>query len=151
VTGNHEEFRPPGRLLGPLADSGVRVLNNEKILLDGLQVVGIPDGDHRDPRRLSELLRGMRLDPALATLLLAHSPVNLRIAEQAGISLQISGHTHGGQFLPWTWVVSRVYGVFARGLHALGRMQVLTTTGAGTWGPPMRLGASPEIVLLRLA
>jgi len=151
VTGNHEEFRPPARLLAPLADSGVRVLNNEKILLDGLQVVGIPDGDHRDPHRLNELLRGMRLDPTRATLLLAHSPVNLRIAEQAGVSLQISGHTHGGQFLPWTWVVTRIYGVFARGVHALGRMQVLTTTGAGTWGPPMRLGAAPEIVLLRLA
>jgi len=151
VTGNHEEFRPPARLLAPLADSGVRVLNNEKILLDGLQVVGIPDGDHRDPRRLSEILRGMRLDPGRATLLLAHAPVNLRIAEQAGVSLQISGHTHGGQFLPWTWVVSRIYGAFARGLHALGRMQVLTTTGAGTWGPPMRLWSNPEIVLLRLA
>ena len=151
VTGNHEEFRPASLLTAPLAGSGVRVLNNEKILLDGLQIVGIPDGEHRDPVRLSELLRGMRLDPTRASLLLAHAPVNLRIAEQAGVSLQISGHTHGGQFLPWTWVVSRIYGAFARGLHSLGRMQVLTTTGAGTWGPPMRLGSNPEIVLLLLA
>src|SRR5262249_55010707 len=132
-----------------LAASGVRILGNEKVVLDGLQVVGIHDGDHRSPDLLRSLLRGMKLDRSRASLLLAHSPVNLAIAEQAGVSMQISGHTHGGQFLPWTWVVSWVYGAFAAGLHAFGGMQVLTTTGAGTWGPPMRLGANPEIVLVR--
>jgi len=150
VTGNHEEFRDSSRFTSTLAAAGVRTLNNEKVVLHGLQVVGIDDGDHRNPDRLQSLLGGMRLDRSTPSLLLAHSPINLRIAEEAGISLQISGHTHGGQFAPWTWVVDRVYGAFARGLHASGRLQVLTTVGAGTWGPPMRLGTNPEIVLLRL-
>lgn len=151
VTGNHEEFHDVSRFTQTLAAAGVRTLNNEKVLLDGLQVVGIHDGDHRDPRRLSDLLSGMRLDRSAPSILLAHSPIHLRIAEQAGISLQLSGHTHGGQFLPWTWVVDRVYGAFARGLHALGGLQVLTTVGAGTWGPPMRLGTTPEIVMVQFA
>lgn len=151
VTGNHEEFHDSSRFTSTLSAVGVRTLNNEKMDLDGLQVVGIHDGDHRHPARLQSLLSGMRLDRSKPSLLLAHSPINLRIAEEAGISLQISGHTHGGQFAPWNWVVDRVYGAFAKGLHALGRLQVLTTVGAGTWGPPMRLGTTPEIVLLRLS
>ena len=150
VTGNHEEFRDSSRFMSTLSAAGVRTLNNEKVVLDELQVVGIQDGDHRHPSRLRSLLSGMRLDRSKPSLLLAHSPIHLRIAEEAGISLQISGHTHGGQFAPWHWVVDRVYGAFAKGLHALGRLQVLTTVGAGTWGPPMRLGTNPEIVLLRL-
>jgi len=149
VTGNHEEFRDASRFEASLARAGVRTLNNEKIVLDGLQVVGVQDGDHRNPGRLASLLGGMRLDRSKPSVLLAHSPIHLRLAEEAGISLQVSGHTHGGQFLPWTWVVDRVYGAFARGLHAIGGLQVLTTVGAGTWGPPMRLGTTPEIVMVR--
>jgi predicted MPP superfamily phosphohydrolase len=151
VTGNHEEFHDASRFTETLAAAGVRTLNNEKVLLDGLQIVGVHDGDHRDPVRLNSLLAGMRLDRSAPSILLAHSPIHLRIAEQAGLSLQLSGHTHGGQFLPWTWIVDRIYGAFAKGLHALGSLQVLTTVGAGTWGPPMRLGTTPEIVMVQFA
>ncbi|HLY08116.1 MAG TPA: metallophosphoesterase [Planctomycetota bacterium] len=151
VTGNHEEFHDASRFTQTLAAAGVRTLQNEKVHLDGVQIVGIHDGDHRNPERLGSLLRGLRLDRSTPSILLAHSPIHLGIAEQAGLSLQISGHTHGGQFFPWTWVVDRVYGAFARGLHALGSLQVLTTVGAGTWGPPMRLGSRPELVMVRFA
>jgi len=64
------------------------------------------------------------------------------------VSLQLCGHTHGGQFFPWTKVVSRIYGKFAYGLQQLGAMTVYTTCGAGTWGPPVRLGTNPEVVLI---
>ena len=129
----------------------MRTLSNEMVEVDGLQIAGVHDGDHRDPVALRSILRSLRLDRSKPSLLLAHSPVNLRITEEAGVSLQISGHTHGGQFLPWTWIVDRIYGAFASGLHALNGLQVLTTVGAGTWGPPMRLGADPEIVLVTFA
>lgn len=151
VTGNHDEFTNPARLLAPLASAGLRTLANEAVEVDGLQIAGVHDGDHRDPMALRSILRGMRLDRSKPTLLLAHSPINLRIAEEAGVALQISGHTHGGQFLPWTWIVDRIYGAFASGLHALNGLQVLTTVGAGTWGPPMRLGTNPEIVIVTFA
>jgi predicted MPP superfamily phosphohydrolase len=81
-------------------------------------------------------------------ILLNHAPARLPIVEQAGFSLQVSGHTHGGQFLPYTWITRRIYGRFTRGLHRFGSLQVYTSTGAGTWGPPMRVGTRPEIVLL---
>ena len=75
------------------------------------------------------------LDPDVASILLIHNPHRLPVAEEAGISLQISGHTHRGQFYPFTKIVSRVYGKFAYGLNRFGNLWVYTSCGAGTWGP----------------
>jgi hypothetical protein len=79
---------------------------------------------------------------------LTHEPSQLPVAEEEGVSLQLSGHTHRGQFFPWTLAVGRVFGPFAYGLHPWRQMQVYTTSGAGTWGPPLRVGTKPEIVLI---
>ena len=80
---------------------------------------------------------------------MSHAPHRLEIPERAGISLQLSGHTHHGQMIPFTWIVDRIFGPFAYGLHRFGNMMVYTSCGAGTWGPPMRVGPDPEIVVLR--
>jgi uncharacterized protein len=88
------------------------------------------------------------LDPARASILLTHAPDHPEVAEAAGISLQLSGHTHLGQFIPWTWMARRIYGQFVYGLSRIGRMQAFTSSGAGTWGPPLRLGSKSEIVVL---
>jgi len=72
------------------------------------------------------------------------------VPEAAGITLQLSGHTHGGQFWPWSLIAARVHGKFVYGLNRFGRMLVYTSSGAGTWGPPFRIGTNSEIVLLRL-
>ena len=70
-------------------------------------------------------------------------------AAQAGFDLQLSGHTHGGQFLPWNFFV-RLQQPYTAGLHRLGRLRVYVSRGTGYWGPPMRLGAPSEITRLRL-
>ena len=90
------------------------------------------------------------LDPGRASILLAHAPSGLRIAEQAGVSLQLSGHTHGGQIFPFTWLIRRIFRKYARGLHRHGKLMVYPASGCGTWGPPMRVGTRPEIALLKL-
>jgi predicted MPP superfamily phosphohydrolase len=82
--------------------------------------------------------------------LLAHQPSSLAIAEEEGISLQLSGHTHGGQIWPWTWVATRVHGRFNYGLNRFGKLQIYTSSGAGTWGVPMRVGTKSEIVFIHL-
>ena len=97
---------------------------------------------------MKALLDGLHLDHTEPCILLNHAPIRLPIVEQAGISLQLSGHTHGGQFLPFTWITRSVFGRFTSGLNRFGALQVFTSTGAGTWGPPMRVGTRPEIVLL---
>ena len=148
VTGNHEEFSDRARYLDALRRYGVRILDNEKIVVDGLQIVGIHDRDAAAGERFRSLLNRAALDRGWASVLLVHEPRHLRLAEEAGISLQISGHTHRGQFVPFTFIVSAIYKQYAYGLQTFGKLIVYTTCGTGTWGPPLRLGTSPEIVLI---
>jgi predicted MPP superfamily phosphohydrolase len=100
------------------------------------------------PAHLHSFLDSLHLATAPASILLSHVPHRLPIVERAGVSLQLSGHTHGGQFFPFTRIVSRIYGHYVHGLQRFGNLMVYVTWGAGTWGPPMRVGTKPEIVLL---
>jgi len=149
VAGNHEEFARDADFLEAVEGAGIRVLNNQKVVVDGMQIVGVEHRATASPRRFETILREMRLDPYCASILLVHSPHRLETAEEAGISLQLSGHTHRGQMVPVRWIVERIFGPFAYGLHRFGRMMVYTSSGAGTWGPPMRVGTNSEIVLIR--
>jgi predicted MPP superfamily phosphohydrolase len=148
VAGNHEEFGDDSKYLHAIAAAGVRVLSNEKVELDGLQVIGVPYRNATQKGQLASALHEVRLDRDRASILLTHAPDHPDIAEAAGISLQLSGHTHLGQFLPWSWMERRAYRQFVYGLSRIGKMQVFTSSGAGTWGPPLRLGSNSEIVML---
>jgi predicted MPP superfamily phosphohydrolase len=148
VAGNHEQFGDDSKYLHAIESAGVRVLSNEKVEVDGLQIVGIPYRNAAHNRQLASVLHGVRLDRQRASILLTHAPDHLEIAEAAGVSLQLSGHTHIGQFIPWSWMARRIYRQFVYGLSQIGKMQVFTSSGAGTWGPPLRLGSNPEIVML---
>ena len=151
VTGNHEEFTSRAKYLQAISKTGVRVLNNEKVELDGLQIVGVHYRETIDPGRFRAILQGASISRERASVLLVHAPHRLPIAEEAGISLQLCGHTHGGQFPPASWITSRVYGRYVHGLHRFGRLLVFTNWGVGTWGPPLRVGTNPEIVLVTFA
>jgi predicted MPP superfamily phosphohydrolase len=149
VAGNHEQFGDDTRYLNAISAAGVRVLRNEKVELDGLQVVGVPYNHASNDGSLASVLGRVPLDRDRASILLTHAPDWPEIAEAAGFSLQLSGHTHLGQFIPWSWIARRMYRQFVYGLSRIGRMQVFTSSGAGTWGPPLRLGSNPEIVVLQ--
>jgi uncharacterized protein len=149
IAGNHEEFGDHTKYLEAVSAAGVRVLNNEKVVLDGLQLIGVHYRDATDAGHLRAILRHTGLDPRQASILLTHAPDQLAVAAEEGIGLQLSGHTHGGQFFPFTWLTRRVYGSFVYGLNRLGSLLVYTSYGAGTWGPPLRVGTRPEIVLFK--
>jgi uncharacterized protein len=149
VAGNHEQFGDDSKYLGAIAAAGVRVLSNEKVEVDGLQIIGVPYRSAVRNRDFATALKNIRLDRGRASILLTHAPDHPEIAEAAGVSLQLSGHTHLGQFIPWSWMARRVYRQFVYGLSQIGKMQVFTSSGAGTWGPPLRLGSNPEIVFLQ--
>ncbi len=149
VAGNHEQFGDDSKYLRAVAAAGVRVLSNEKVEVDGLQIVGVPYRNAARQGNFASALRSMRLDHDRASILLTHAPDHPEIAEAAGVSLQLSGHTHLGQFVPWSWMARRIYRQFVYGLSRIGKMQVFTSSGAGTWGPPLRLGSNPEIVVLQ--
>jgi len=149
VAGNHEQFGDDSRYLKAVSRAGVRVLHNEKVEADQLQIVGVPYNHASHDDHFQKVLREIGVDRNRASILLTHAPDRPHIAEQEGISLQVSGHTHLGQFFPWTWMARRIYRQFVYGLSRIGKMLVYTSSGAGTWGPPLRLGSSPEIVLLQ--
>jgi predicted MPP superfamily phosphohydrolase len=148
VAGNHEQFGDDSKYLNAITAAGVRVLSNEKVEVDGLQIIGVPYRNATQHGHLASVLDGVRLDRDRASILLTHAPDYPEIAEAAGVSLQLSGHTHVGQFIPWSWMARRIYRQFVYGLSRIGKMQVFTSSGAGTWGPPLRLGSNPEIVVL---
>jgi predicted MPP superfamily phosphohydrolase len=148
VAGNHEQFGDDSRYLEAVAATGVRVLSNEKVEADGLQIIGIPYRNATQDGHLASVLHRIGVDRDRASILLTHAPDRPEIAEAAGVSLQLSGHTHLGQFIPWSWMAQRIYRQFVYGLSRIGKMQVFTSSGAGTWGPPLRLGSNPEIVVL---
>jgi uncharacterized protein len=148
VAGNHEQFGDDSAYLRAVSAAGVRVLSNEKVEVDGLQIVGVPYRNATRDGSLASVLDQIRIDRDRASILLVHAPDHPEVAEAAGVSLQLSGHTHLGQFIPWSWMARRIYRQFVYGLSQIGKMQVFTSSGAGTWGPPLRLGSNPEIVLL---
>jgi predicted MPP superfamily phosphohydrolase len=148
VAGNHEQFGDDSKYLRAIAAAGVRVLSNEKVEADGLQIIGVPYRNATQ-EHLASVLHRIGVDRRRASILLTHAPDHPGIAEAAGVSLQLSGHTHVGQFLPWSWMARRIYRQFVYGLSRIGKMQVFTSSGAGTWGPPLRLGSNPEIVMLQ--
>jgi predicted MPP superfamily phosphohydrolase len=152
VGGNHEEFGGAARFEEALRAGGIRVLHNECADVDGLRVVGVPYGNSTYPMQMRAFLEGLQLKGGPASILLNHVPNRLPLAEHAGVSLQISGHTHGGgQMFPFNFLTRRAFGKFTYGLQSFGEMQVYTSSGAGTWGPPMRVGTHSEIVLLTFA
>lgn len=149
VGGNHEEFGGAAHFEDALRKAGVRVLHNESAVIDGVRIVGVPYGNSTYPMHLRAFLEGLHLKNGPPSILLNHVPNRLPLAEHAGVSLQLSGHTHGGgQFFPFNFITRRAFGKFTYGLQQFGEMKVYTSSGAGTWGPPMRVGTHSEIVLL---
>jgi hypothetical protein len=156
VPGNHEYYWGVTPWLDWFATAGYRVLlNRHEIVNVGgskLLIAGVADPAagmmKAELPNLSRALEGAPPD-AYPRVLLAHQPGIAREAEKQGIHLQISGHTHGGQFFPWTLLVGLVH-EFPQGLMKLAGMWIYVSRGTGYWGPPVRLGATSEVSLLIL-
>jgi predicted MPP superfamily phosphohydrolase len=157
VTGNHEYYSGVRSWVAEMRRLGLNVLMNEHVVLqhEGAEVVvaGVTDysAGHFDASQRSDPAGAIAGAPADAgvNVLLAHQPRSAFAAHTAGYDLQLSGHTHGGQFLPWNFFV-RFQQPFTAGLHRLGALWVYVSRGTGYWGPPKRLGAPSEITHLTL-
>ena len=156
VTGNHEYYWGAKAWCDEVERLGLVVLNNEHrmIDIDGAQILlaGVTDyqaGDH-DRQHASDPAGAREGAPEHdISILLAHQPRSIYAASEAGYDLQISGHTHGGQYFPMNLLVHLVQ-PYVAGLHTHGPTRIYVSRGTGYWGPPMRLGAPHEITLLRL-
>lgn len=157
VTGNHEYYSGAHAWITELRRLGVQVLMNEHVVLQqggaSLVLAGVADfhADRFDKNHRSDphaALAGAPLDAGVRVLL-AHQPRSAFEAAKAGFDVQLSGHTHGGQFWPWNLFVP-MQQPFTAGLRRLQDLWVYTSRGTGYWGPPKRFGAPSEITLLRL-
>ncbi|MBC7413891.1 MAG: metallophosphoesterase [Herminiimonas sp.] len=157
VTGNHEYYSNAPAWIVELRRLGLTVLLNEHVVLEHetarLVVAGVTDfsAHHFDEAQRSDPVKALAGAPAGTgvKLLLAHQPRSADAAATAGFDLQLSGHTHGGQFFPWNLFVP-LQQPYTAGLHRLRELWVYTSRGTGYWGPPKRFGAPSEITHLRL-
>ena len=164
VTGNHEYYSGAHSWIDALRAMGIQVLMNEHVQLQHsidtqdpepalMVVAGVADysAHHFDEAHRSDPHKAIANAPehAVFKLLLAHQPRSAAAAAKACFDLQLSGHTHGGQFWPWNMFVP-LQQPFTAGLHKLEALWVYTSRGTGYWGPPKRFGAPSEITHLRL-
>ena len=162
VTGNHEYYSGANAWIDELRRLGLTVLLNEHVVIaraDGAGQAGTPlvlagvtdfNAGHFDPAHRSNPAAALRgAPPGAVRVLLAHQPRSAAAAAEAGFDLQLSGHTHGGQFFPWNFFV-RFQQPFTAGLRKWENLWVYTSRGTGYWGPPKRFGAPSEITHLRL-
>lgn len=173
VTGNHETYVGLNRALNVLKQTKIKVLHNEIIEVDGLQIIGV---SYPGIRRVHEI-RGLEKLPQnsstnIPRILLFHTPTNIRpkggdgldhhfatywvpdtsfaLNKKIGTDLQLSGHSHAGQLFPLGHLTRLIYKGYHHGFHRLSRFAIYTTSGVGTWGPPFRTGNAPEIVVMDL-
>ena len=157
ILGNHDCYSGARRWIEHFRSLGLRVLLNEPVLLrhGGAPVVvgGVVDPALQlsEPRARPrpDLAAAPEAGPALR-ILLAHNPALAELGRQAGFDLQLSGHTHAGQFFPWTLAVRMVHAPHVVGLSRAGGMWVYVNPGTGSWGPPVRFGSTTELTLLTL-
>ncbi|WP_246078882.1 metallophosphoesterase [Modestobacter excelsi] len=157
VTGNHEYFVDTAAWLRHLPTLGIDVLRNERVpIRRGSASFDLAGIDDRTAAASGVPGHGADLDAALdgrddatALVLLAHQPVQVDQARAAGVDLQLSGHTHGGQLWPFDHAV-RLDQPVVEGWSQQGDTQLYVTAGAGYWGPPMRVGARPEVTVVEL-
>ena len=157
VTGNHEYYSGERAWTDEIRRLGIRVLKNEHVVLQhnggSLVLAGVTDfsAHHFDPAQRSDPAAALHGAPqdAGARILMAHQPSSAPAAEAAGFDLQISGHTHGGQFWPWNHFI-RFFQPFTSGLNRLNNLWVYVNRGTGYWGPPNRFGVPSEITRIKL-
>jgi predicted MPP superfamily phosphohydrolase len=156
VTGNHEYFHDLQGWLTLLPELGVRVLRNERVPIEsatgGFDLAGVDDhdGGRISPDHGPDLEGALSgRNPGRALVLLAHQPRIMAEAAKAGVDLVLSGHTHGGQIWPFSYLVY-LQQPYVRGLKELGKTRLYLSSGTGFWGPPMRLGTTAEIALITL-
>ena len=170
VTGNHEYYVGMNRALTILKKTRLNMLNNERVHIDGLDILGVGYPGIHHPEEIKNL--PMDGSSAAPRILLFHTPTNLKIKTDVRsdghfatywmpdtsftlnkalkIDLQLSGHTHHGQIFPFNFLTGWLFKGYDYGLNQIGGLQLYTSAGTGSWGPPMRTSGRPEIALITL-
>jgi uncharacterized protein len=149
VTGNHETYAGKDQALELVRQNNITVLTNEVVKIGGIQLVGIEYPNNEMPQA-NEPLKNLTIDNNIFSLLMYHTPSGIEQTLEKGINLQLSGHTHNGQFFPFSIFPKLIYG-YSNGLYKLDNDSfIYVSPGTGTWGPAMRLLSQNEITVFEL-
>ncbi len=147
VTGNHETYEGLDEVFRVLESTKLKILQNELVEFRGMQVIGV--GYSFERNHLKNTLSQLEIKDEKPSILLYHLPRELKEASEAGINLQLSGHTHNGQMIPFNFLVKLIF-PYINGLYEYQETRLYVSQGTGTWGPPMRLGSRCEMTLIKL-
>ncbi len=153
ITGNHEYIGGVDEATDYLSSHGIHLIRdsvvkiNNSFYLAGREDLAISQFTDRERKTVEELLEMAGDD--LPVILLDHQPFNLDRSAAAGADFQLSGHTHHGQLWPFNFITRAIYSI-SRGFGEIDGMKVYVSNGVGTWGPPVRIGSRPEIVLIQV-
>jgi uncharacterized protein len=151
VTGNHENYLGLEKVNQILKETKIKTFHDDMVLVDGLQIIGINYPDRFVRKSVGKIIKAISsFDPEGPSILLYHSPFQVKQAKRAGIKLQLSGHTHRGQIFPYGIITKIISRNNHYGLHQKGDFSVYTSSGVGTSVPAMRTGTAPEIVIITL-
>ena len=170
VTGNHEIYLGVEKALDTIKKTDTRILNDEIVDIDGLQLIGVMYSDFDTKKDISKIIRaGDNYSFDKPSILLYHAPTNINFSEinsrksaywwpdtdfsyakKMKIGLQLSGHSHKGQMFPFGFLTKYIYSGYDYGLRKEDGFSIYTTSGTGTWGPPIRTSGNSEIVAVTL-
>lgn len=150
ITGNHDQYGNESAYISAIKGVGITVLDDQAADIEGLQIVGVDYHDTVHADEYAAVLKSVGFDRNRPSILLKHVPSDLQVAANAGVALQLSGHTHRAQLFPMSFLTRRIYHGFDYGHKSFEEMQVVTSSGIGNWGPPMRVGSRSEIVKITL-
>lgn len=147
IIGNHETYLGVEKTKRLLKETALCILDNQIVEVKGLKIIGLSYPERGRKKRFAQVLRGLFPEyQGYPTILLNHTPEQIKKVSRMGIALQLSGHTHFGQMTPYNLVTHFLHKGFDYGKYELGDYTLYTTNGIGTWGPPIRFGNTPEVV-----
>lgn len=151
VNGNHETYVGMPEVLTELGKTNIKILKDEIVEVDGVQVIGISYPEREQKKDLEKTIEEMgSYNVDMPSILLYHEPRQIEAMEKIGIDLMLSGHTHKGQIWPLGYITDAVYRGYDYGLYTLNNFNLYTSCGVGVWGPTMRTSGQSEVVVINL-
>jgi predicted MPP superfamily phosphohydrolase len=147
IMGNHETYEGLDEVLRVLKDVKMKILRDQMVEFNGIQIIGVEYSFERN--HMKNVLSKIGIDPSKPSIVLYHTPTELEATSDAGVGLQLSGHTHAGQMLPFNYLVRLMF-KYMKGIYKYKDTYLYVSPGTGTWGPPMRLGSRCEITIVDL-
>jgi hypothetical protein len=151
VIGNHETYLGLDSVFRELQNTPIKILRDEVVNVNGLKLIGVGYPDRGEKKDITTVLESLKKDYfGKPNILLFHTPVAIAQIKELGINLELCGHTHRGQIFPFNLATSLIYHGYDHGLFQMDNYTLYTSNGVGTWGPAMRIGNNPEIVVINL-